>query len=58
MTIFKQGTVWSISQDTEMAYHVTRYIQLGITSYGTNNEMYHEIICVDGMGEWGYNTYA
>ena len=41
-----------------MAYHVSRSIDLGIDSNGTNNEMCHDIMCVYGMGEWCYTTYA
>ena len=42
----------------EMTYHVCSSIEIGIASNGTNNEMYYEIICVDGMGECYYNTHV
>ena len=47
----QMGTVWSISYYMEMTYHVCSSIELRISSDGTHDEMYHNIICVDGMGE-------
>ena len=35
----------------EMTYNVSSSIELMIASDGTNNEMWHDGICVDGMGE-------
>ena len=58
MTMFKRGTVWSISYYMEMKYHMCSSIELGIASDGTNNGMCYNIICVDGMDEYCYTTHV
>ena len=42
----------------EMICHISSSIKLGISSDGTNNKIYNELICIDGMCECHYATYV
>ena len=58
MTIEKKGTLLSVSYYMEMTYHVRSFIDLRIASDCTPNEIFNELIFIDGMGECYYANYV